>query len=1472
MDANFNDFTNLYQLSKTLRFELKPIAETEARLSDLKKELKNYSENGDGNIEPKGILAEDYKRAQDYKRIKKVIDEYHKAFIESALMNIQLPLEDVLVETGRRKEVLYGLQSVFDTYKSLKKNRNDQELKTIYAEQQESLRKFIGKGIKNTTGFSSLFKADLISGKGEKDSQLVAWLRHESKNGKIDWVEEHGFKSNDEVISLINGFARWTTYFAGFHKNRENMYSVEAKSTSLIYRIVHDNLPKFLDNVEKWEVLQKYIQNGLDFSSVETNMEEEFCFDLIDRETGEVITEQYRLDQVFNLESFNFFLSQNGIDKYNFILGGKQIEGEREIRQGINSLINLYSQRPKNKDESRKIRSLKMTRLFKQILSDREEHSFVDEKFENDQKLLDAIAEYFKSTFLEDITIDSNTHGLPQFLIELFEGIPEEYDLNKVHINSGIPLTGLSKCVFGDWALIDNGLKLLYKQMHPFKKENNPNKKELDDQDKWLRSKSFSFADIDAAQKLYFEKNPEAAKDNEYSKNPIGDYVRDACKTKLKVIEEQYDATKIILESAGERRSKDLIKSHKEKEVEMIKAFLDSIIDLLHFLKIFDTQRAASESENSKKGDDVNELEKDGAFYSVFELCYQMLVPIIPLYNKVRNYITQKPFSEEKFKLNFNKSNLLGGFPDSKTENSDNATQYGAYLFRKKHAFCDEYEYFLGISNNAKLFRYHKKDLVEEVDKSSYERLEYYQVKYQSLQHKAYPQDKEKLVGMIDVELLERLKYMGQSEIASKEYEKIIKRDSKGIVLPTALITRIDKGTSFKTVLENNQLNAFCNKIIKKIKEHNVHFGEKLRSIRQILNKDYEGALGYLELMTDLKEASVTDKIFNYFQVSQDELDAALTAEKKPLYLFRIANKDLNYCENVSRGKRKAQKGRENMHTMYFRALMREFGKVASFDLGTGELFFRPASIKGKDIIRHEKNKPILCKTYELYNAETQKTERKALTNDEFRELKAFFDGKIKEDQLSENALDLKDKVQLKEFDYDIIKHRTYTRDLFKFHLSVSINFSSDKSLPGFNDKVNEYIFNNKKQVNILSIDRGERHLAYYTLLTHDGKIIKQGTFNTISSKAQNGTEFIQDYHSKLNKIEGKRDEARKNWKKIENIKEMKEGYLSQVVHQIASMIVEHNAIVVFEDLNFGFKRGRFKVEKQVYQKMEKMLIDKLNLLVFKNRKPDEKGGLLYGFQLAAPFESFSKMGKQTGVIYYVPAYHTSKICPATGFVNLLYPKYISMMKAKEFFGNFETIRYNAAKDYFEFSFLYSKITQKAEGLRDDWTVCTYANRLENFRNPEINNKWDTKEVNITEELKSLLLNNQIAFESGACLIEEINNQDNAGFFKSLMHLLKLTLQMRNSKSGTDIDYLVSPVAKNGKFFDSRNVDEGWPKDADANGAYHIGLKGLWILEQIQKSFEEAKKMKTKKAPKLNLAISNKEWYAFAQEFADNKK
>lgn len=60
-------------------------------------------------------------------------------------------------------------------------------------------------------------------------------------------------------------------------------------------------------------------------------------------------------------------------------------------------------------------------------------------------------------------------------------------------------------------------------------------------------------------------------------------------------------------------------------------------------------------------------------------------------------------------------------------------------------------------------------------------------------------------------------------------------------------------------------------------------------------------------------------------------------------------------------------------------------------------------------------------------------------------------------------------------------------------------------------------------------------------------------------------------------------------------------------------MVVKYNAIIAMEDLNYGFKRGRFKVERQVYQKFETMLISKLNYLADKSQAVDEPGADITG-------------------------------------------------------------------------------------------------------------------------------------------------------------------------------------------------------------------------------------------------------------------
>ena len=388
----------------------------------------------------------------------------------------------------------------------------------------------------------------------------------------------------------------------------------------------------------------------------------------------------------------------------------------------------------------------------------------------------------------------------------------------------------------------------------------------------------------------------------------------------------------------------------------------------------------------------------------------------------------------------------------------------------------------------------------------------------------------------------------------------------------------------------------------------------------------------------------------------------------------------------------------------------------------------------------------------------------------------------------------------------------------------------------------------------IIGIDRGERHLLYLSLIDLKGNIVKQMSLNSIVN-VYNGNTYTTKYKDLLSSREASRQEARKNWKKIENIKELKQGYLSQAVHVISKMIVENDAIAVLEDLNMGFMRGRQKIERSVYEQFEKALIDKLNYYVDKQKKANESGGLLHALQLTKKFESFKKLGRQSGCLFYIPAWNTSKIDPVTGFVNFFDTNY-NADNAREFFRKFDNIHYNADKDWFEFSFDYNRFTSKAEGTRTRWTLCTHGTRIRTFRNPDKLNQWDNQEVILTEEFKKEFANAGIDIHGN--LKEAICSLSDKKHLEPLMQLMKLLLQMRNSITNSDVDYLLSPVADdNGNFYDSRCCRDTLPCDADANGAYNIARKGLWALRQIQDGAE---------GHKPNLAIKNKEWLNFAQQ------
>lgn len=532
------------------------------------------------------------------------------------------------------------------------------------------------------------------------------------------------------------------------------------------------------------------------------------------------------------------------------------------------------------------------------------------------------------------------------------------------------------------------------------------------------------------------------------------------------------------------------------------------------------------------------------------------------------------------------------------------------------------------------------------------------------------------------------------------------------------------------------------------------------------------------------------------------------------LYLFWIYNKDFS--------PKKAKEGTPNLHTLYWKMLFDENNlKDIVYKLnGDAKIFHRKASLSIDKTTIHKSGTPIA-----LRNPTQEKKENK--------------------------------------FNYDIIKDRRFTEDKYFFHVPITINFKATGK-DNLNNKVDQFIEQKFDNMHIIGIDRGERHLLYVSIIDTKGNIKEQFSLNTLENNGQN-----HDFHQKLAKREEDRIQARKNWQAMQGIKDLKTGYLSLVVHEIAKLILERNAIVVMEDLNIGFKNSRLKIEKSVYQKFENMLISKLNFLASKDQtQSNAPGGLLHGYQLTPPMGKVSDIGKRCGFIFYVPAWNTSQIDPVTGFVDLFDTKYSNVENAREFFQKFKDITYDKTDKLFAFEVKnYADFSKKAEDTRQSWVLYSHGERIEQKKNDK--GYWVCEPVNLTEAMTRLFEDFNINIEKN--LKDQIVKKTEAKFFKQLLWLFRLMVQMRNSEyqssveeNHTPLDYIISPVKDaKGKFYCSEDYSGNkaeLPIDADANGAYNIARKGLMLMQRI-KDFKPVKDNDY-----VSLAISNKEWLNFVQE------
>lgn len=1084
---------------------------------------------------------------------------------------------------------------------------------------------------------------------------------------------------------------------------------------------------------------------------------------LIEEELTEFL-DSWRLEHIFSEDYYNELLAQKGIDYYNQICGD------------INKHMNLYCQQNKLKANV-----FKMTKLQKQIMGISEKAFEIPPMYQNDEEVYAAFNGFISR--LEEVKMTDRLGNVLQN--------SNIYDTAKIYINARC-YTNVSSYVYGGWDVIESAIERYWYNTIAGKGQSKAKKIEKAKKD----NKFMSVKELDSIVSEYEPDYFNASNmDDDNSGRAFSGHGVLGYFNKMSKLLANMSLHTITYDSG------DSLIENKETALN-IKKDLDDIMSIYHWLQTFII-------------DEV--VEKDNAFYAELEDIYYELENVVTLYDRIRNYVTRKPYSTQKFKLNFASPTLASGWSRSK-EFDNNAI----ILLRNN-------KYYIAI------FNVNNKPDKQIIKGSKEQRLS---TDYKKMVYNLLPGPNKMLP-----------KVFIKSDTGKRDY------NPSSYILEGYEKNRHIKSSGNFDINYCHDLIDYYKACISKHPEWK-NYGFKFKETTQ-----------YNDIGQFYKDVEKQGYSISWAYIS--EADINRLDEEGKIYLFEIYNKDLSSHST----------GKDNLHTMYLKNIFSEDNlKNICIELnGNAEIFYRKSSMKRN--ITHKKDTVLVNKTY-INEAGV----RVSLTDEDYIKVYNYYNNDYVIDvEKDKKLVEILERIGHRKNPIDIIKDKRYTEDKYFLHLSITINYGVDDE--NINAKMIEYIAKHNN-MNVIGIDRGERNLIYISVINNKGNIIEQKSFNLVNN---------YDYKNKLKNMEKTRDNARKNWQEIGKIKDVKNGYLSGVISKIARMVVDYNAIIVMEDLNRGFKRGRFKVERQVYQKFENMLISKLNYLVFKEKEADENGGILKGYQLTYLPKSALQIGKQCGCIFYVPAAYTSKIDPATGFINIFdFKKYSgSVINAKvkdkkEFLMSMNSIRYvnEGSAEYekighrqlFAFSFDYNNFkTYNVSIPVNEWTTYTYGERIKKLYK---DGRWSGSEVlNLTEDLVELMEQYGIEYKDGHDIREDISHMDetrNADFICNLFEKFKYTVQLRNSKSeaeGDDYDRLVSPVlnSHNG-FFDSSDYKENeksddiiddkqiMPKDADANGAYCIALKGLYEINKIKENWSNDKKLK-----ESELYIGVTEWLDYIQ-------
>ncbi|MCF7917609.1 type V CRISPR-associated protein Cas12a/Cpf1 [Candidatus Gracilibacteria bacterium] len=1353
-DNIFSKFTNLYSLSKTLRFELKPVGKT---LENMKKQLE-YDE------ELQTFLY-DQEIENAYQTLKPVLDQIHEEFITRSL------------ESKEAREIDFS--EFFEKYKTQEDDKGE-----------KTLRKAIGETYERGELFFKNEYSSLKWQKGSKEAKGAVILECQD----VLEILRQDYTRDKKIQEALDVFKGFFTYFGGFNQNRANYYETEKeKVTAIATRIVHENLPKFCDNVLLFE------DRSSEYLSAYKVLQE-MGKSLVNKEQEKLVPVDKNW---FDIRFFNACLSQKGVEIYNDLIGN------------ANFLINLYNQSHNKTENFRKLLPFKT--LYKQIGCGKKEALFFELTHNTRLEAEEARKEGKNAFSVEEVLNLAEKSGEKYFqsenndsiintVTEFLKYISEKKDYDGVYWSKAAMNT-ISNKYFANYHTLKDRLKEAKIFQKPSKGSEEDTKipeaielsglfAVLDATEDW---RTTFFKESLVKELATTEGNKEENEKRSKRRNII-DHAKTPSKALLEMVFDDIRGNAQKFLDLTDSISK--LKDYKSKEgKETIKQWMDYALAVNQMLKYFFVR------ENKIKGTPLDTEISEGLKNIVFEAKLENDTEVnwFKWYDALRNYLTKKSKDDakkNKLKLNFENSTLAGGWDVNKE------TANGCVLLRstegkiflsvmhKKHNILFQKEWIEGRGKNKDVRKNPLYDISDGCE--IFEKMEYKQI--------ATPTG---VGGFV------RKCFGTAQQLGWECYEDCLNSDGK-------IITKNDEVKNLESLI--NCYKNFFEKYEKdgfKYKDFNFVFRD---------SKKYE------KLTDFFSEVEIQGYKLSFSKINKDVLNSLV--EEGKIYLFEIKNQDSNS------GKKDGHKN--NLHTIYWHALFQEI-----------------------------KNRPKL-------NGEAEIFYRKAISEKDIR--KKIHKGK------------------------EIIENYRFSKEKFVFHVPITLNFCLDNKKT--NDLVNS-LLPSLSHIHFFGIDRGEKHLAYYSLVNQKGEIVDQGTLNMPFLGSIKKEKYFYDkkedkwkskevkccnYNDLLDAMSSNRDMARKNWQTIGTIKELKEGYISQVVKKISDIATneDHPAFIVLEDLNTGFKRGRQKIEKSVYQKFELALAKKLNFLVNKTAQNGAIGSVTKAIQLTPPVQNYQDIEnrKQVGVMLYTRANYTSQTDPVTGWRKTIYLQsgpeettYTKDGKVKnksirdQILEKFTDIRFDG-KDYvFEYK---TYIADKNTGevfVEKQWKMYSGINgkSLDRFRGKRGEDKyeWKNEPQNIVYILEKVLAK----FNKNKSLLTqikegvELTKYDEYTAWESLRFAIELIQQIRNTGNEGDErnnDFILSPVRdeQTGKHFDSR---EYWdreqkgekvnlPTSGDANGAYNIARKGLLMNEHIRSWIEAERPKYDKSTNDLNLFISESEW------------